>query len=162
MWIIHPHLPEGHHPQVMSTIALVALWNRDTYERLVYSKMESQKTDRQLQADIRVHEDERRWERQAVVIPVNFTAIINGQRASLRGQASDISRGGMRLFVTRELALGTSLMLEFLIPYHTTEFALRGVVRNREGFTHGVEFLNPTPYQQQMIDRTCNVFKLLS
>lgn len=107
-------------------------------------------------------EEERRWERQSVVIPVNVTVFLDGQRTTFRGQASDISRGGMRLFVTRELPFGTSLHLEFLIPYNTTEFILRGVVRNRDGFTHGVEFLNPTAHQQQMIDRTCKVFKLLS
>lgn len=106
--------------------------------------------------------DERRWERLAVIIPVNITVFLNGQRLSLRGEASDISRGGMRLFLTRELESGTSLILEFLIPYNTMEFVVRGVIRNRVGFTHGVEFLNSTPYQQQMIERTCNVFKLLS
>ncbi len=105
--------------------------------------------------------DDRRWERLAVVIPVIITVLLNGQRLSLRGQASDISRGGMRLFLTRELDSGTSLTLEFLIPYNTMGFVLRGIIRNRDGFTHGVEFLTPTVYQQQMIERTCKVFKLL-
>lgn len=107
-------------------------------------------------------EDDRRWERHAVVIPVSVTVFLNGERLNLRGEASDISRGGMRLFLTRELEAGTSVILEFLIPYNTTEFVLRGVVRNRVGFNHGLEFLNPTPLQEQMIDRTCKVFKLLS
>ena len=124
--------------------------------------MESGKPDSQAQAKPQVPDDERRWERQSVLIPVNVTVFFDGQRSSFRGQASDISRGGMRLFLTRELPFGASLTLEFLIPYNTTEFILRGVVRNRDGFTHGVEFLNPTPHQQQMIERTCKVFKLLS
>ena len=107
-------------------------------------------------------DEDRRWERHSVVIPVSVTVFLNGERLNLRGEASDISRGGMRLFLTRELEAGTSVILEFLIPYNTTEFVLRGVVRNRVGFNHGLEFLNPTPLQEQMIDRTCNVFKLLS
>lgn len=111
---------------------------------------------------IAASEEERRWERQSVVIPVNVTIFLDGQRSSFRGQASDISRGGMRLFLTRELPFGTSLTLEFLIPYQTAEFIIRGVVRNRDGFTHGVEFLNLTPHQQQMLERTCKIFKLLS
>ena len=107
-------------------------------------------------------EDDRRWERHALVIPVSVTVFLNGERLNLRGEASDISRGGMRLFLTRELEAGTSVILEFLIPYNTTEFVLRGVVRNRVGFNHGVEFLNPTPLQEQLIERTCKVFNLLS
>jgi len=106
--------------------------------------------------------DDRRWERHAVVIPVSVTVFLNGERSNLRGEASDISRGGMRLFLTRELEAGTSVILEFLIPYNTAEFVLRGVVRNRVGFNHGLEFLNPSPLQEQMIERTCKVFKLLS
>lgn len=124
--------------------------------------MEFAKPDPQANEKAGTQEDERRWERQTVVIPVNVTVILDGQRSTFRGQASDISRGGMRLFLTRELPSGTSVTLEFLIPYNTTEFILRGVVRNRDGFTHGVEFLNLSPHHQRMIERTCKVFKLLS
>ena len=124
--------------------------------------METGKPDSQALAKLELNDDERRWERQSVVIPVNVTVFLDGQRSSFRGQASDISRGGMRLFLTRELPFGTGVTLEFLIPYNTQEFILRGVVRNRAGFTHGVEFLNLTAHQQQMIERTCKVFQLLS
>ena len=112
-------------------------------------------------ANTRKGEDARKWERHAVTIPVNVTVFLNGERSTLRGQASDISRGGMRLFLARELSPGTSVTLEFLIPYNTEEFILRGAIRNRDGFTYGVEFLNLTPHQQHMIERTCKVFKLL-
>jgi len=106
-------------------------------------------------------EHDRRWERHDVSIPVNVTLFLNGEKSSFRGQARDISRGGMRLFLTRELDPGVTVTLEFLIPYNTTELVVRGVVRNRDGFSHGVEFLNPTAYTQQMIERTCKVFRLL-
>jgi|ERR1035438_9726709 c-di-GMP-binding flagellar brake protein YcgR len=104
----------------------------------------------------------RRWERYEISIAVNVTVFVDGQRSNFRGEACNISKGGLRLFITRELELGTSVILEFLIPYHATELILRGVIRNRDGFSHGVEFLNPTPHQQQMIERTCKVLKLLS
>jgi len=105
--------------------------------------------------------EQRRWERYNVTIDVNVTTVLNGQYASFSGQACDVSKGGLRLFVTRAIEPGSSLSLEFLLPYHSSELAVRGVVRNRAGFTHGVEFINPTPYQQQMIERTCDVFALL-
>ena len=110
----------------------------------------------------RAGEDERRWERLSILMVVNVTFFLDGQRSSLRGQASDLSRGGMRLFLTRELPPGTAVNLEFEMPYNATEFVVGGVIRNRDGFTHGVEFLNPTPNQQKMIERTCGIFKLLS
>jgi len=103
----------------------------------------------------------RKWERHAVTIPVNVTIVLNGERSTHRGQASDISRGGMRLYLPRELGSGTSLVLEFLIPYNTAELIIRGVVRNRNGFQHGVEFIDSTSEQQQMLERTCSIFRLL-
>jgi PilZ domain-containing protein len=103
----------------------------------------------------------RRWERHDITIPVEVTTIVNGERSVLSGRASDISRGGLRLFLTREMELGTSVKMEFLLPYHSMQLVIRGVVRSRDGFTHGVEFSNPTSFQQQIIERTCNVFGLL-
>jgi len=105
--------------------------------------------------------EQRRWERYNVTLDVNVTAGVNGQYVRLSGQAGDVSKGGMRLFVTRVFEPGTSVTLEFLLPYHSSELTLRGVVRNRAGFTHGIEFISPTPYQQQIIERTCDVFALL-
>lgn len=123
--------------------------------------MEPTKPETQAQTNVGAKEDDRSWERHSMAIPVNITLFLDGHRNNFRGEASDISRGGMRLFLTRELPAGTSVVLEFLIPYNTPEFVVRGVIRNRHGFNHGVEFLNPTPYQQQMIERTCKVFELL-
>jgi hypothetical protein len=103
----------------------------------------------------------RRWERHDITIPVEVTTVVNGDRSVFSGRATDISRGGLRLFLTRELEPGTSVKMEFLLPYHSMQLVIRGVVRNREGYTHGVEFSNPTSFQQQIIERTCNVFGLL-
>jgi hypothetical protein len=104
----------------------------------------------------------RRWERYEISITVSVTMVVNGERSNFRGEACNISKGGLRLFITRELELGASVNLEFLIPYHATELVIRGIIRNRDGFNHGVEFLNPTLQQQEIIERTCKVIKLLS
>jgi c-di-GMP-binding flagellar brake protein YcgR len=87
--------------------------------------------------------DSRRWERHSATIPVDVTVFVSGDRANYRGEASDISRGGMLLFLPRELAPGTSLILEFLIPYQA------------------LKFINATSHQEEMIERTCQVLKLL-
>jgi hypothetical protein len=103
----------------------------------------------------------RRWERYDITIPVNVATVANGERTSFTGQACDISIGGLRLFLTREIAPGTSLLLEFPLPYSSAQLEIRGVIRNRTGYTHGVEFVSPTREQQELIDRTCNVLGLL-
>ena len=103
----------------------------------------------------------RRWERHDLTIAVNVTTVVNGVRSAFSGQACDISIGGLRLFLAREIDPGTSLQMEFLLPYYSVELVVRGVVRNRNGFTHGIEFVSPTPEQQEMINRTCSVLGLL-
>ena len=103
----------------------------------------------------------RRWERHNVSISVNVTTFLNNQQHNLRGEACDVSQGGMRLFLTRELEPGASVQMEFLMPYHGAELVVRGVIRNRNGFSHGIEFVSPTAYQQQLIERTCKVLGLL-
>jgi hypothetical protein len=119
---------------------------------------------RQIGAEAREAEKEgpvRRWERHDVTLSVNITTVMNGEVASFNGQACDLSKGGLRLFLTRVLELGASVQMEFKLPYYSMDLVVRGVVRNRNGFTHGVEFICATPYQQEMIERTCKVFGLL-
>ncbi len=104
----------------------------------------------------------RRWERHAVTIPVTVSLLVDGQRSKLRAQASDVSKGGLSLFTTREIAIGASLQLDFVLPYSSAPLMLRGVVRTRTGFNYGIEFINPSPEQQEIIERACKVFSLLS
>jgi len=103
----------------------------------------------------------RRWARHDVKLAVNITTMIGGERSTFNGHACDISMGGLRLFLTRTVEPGIGLQMEFMLPYSSTNLVVRGVVRNRNGFTHGVEFTNPTAEQQEMIERTCNVLRLL-
>ncbi len=105
--------------------------------------------------------EQRRWERYDVRIEVNVTIVENGKPSTLVGQASDVSKGGLRLFVTRAIEPGSSITMELVLPYYSKELVIRGVVRNRDGFTHGIEFTNPTIEQQQTIERTCDVLALL-
>lgn len=104
----------------------------------------------------------RRWERHAVTIPVAVTSLVDGQRSKFNAQATDVSKGGLSLFTTREIAIGSSLQVDFVLPYSSTPLALRSVVRTRSGFNYGIEFLSPTPEQQEIIERACRVFSLLS
>ena len=104
----------------------------------------------------------RRWERHAITIPVAVSLLVNGERTKFHSQATDVSRGGLSVFMTREIAIGVSVQLEFLLPYSSSPLLVRGIVRTRHGFNHGIEFVNPTPEQQEVLERTCKVLTLLS
>src|ERR1700722_157207 len=93
----------------------------------------------------------RRWERHAISIPITVSLLLDGKPCKLRAQASDVSKGGLSLFITREIPIGVSLQVDFVLPYHSAPLALRGVVRTRSGFNYGIEFLSPTPEQQEII-----------
>lgn len=132
----------------------------EKYERVRVSKSIGRAGESDKKKMVKTSE-QRRWTRYNVTLDVNVTAGVNGQQCQLSGQVGDVSKGGLRLFVPRKFEPGTSLTLEFLLPYSSSELILRGVVRNRSEFTHGIEFINPTVQQQSIIERTCDVFALL-
>ncbi len=113
-----------------------------------------------------VHRDtaqpqQRRWERYQVKIRTKVTLNRNGETLSFHGEAADVSQGGLRLFMPRELEPGIILLLEFSLPYNSRVMAIRGLIRNRSGFSYGVEFMRPTVNQQQTMIQLCKTLQLL-
>jgi len=101
----------------------------------------------------------RRWGRYKVEIRLKVTLAGGGQ--SFHGTGTNISKGGMRVFIPRELNSGEGVMLELMLPYSKEILILRGVIRNRDGFHYGVEFINIASRDQEMITRNCGVLALL-
>ncbi len=104
---------------------------------------------------------QRRWERYQVKIRTKVTLNKNGETSSFYGEASDVSQGGLRLFMPRDLEPGIIVLLEFPLPYNSRVMAIRGLVRNRSGFSYGVEFMRPTVYQQETMIQLCKTLQLL-
>jgi PilZ domain len=104
----------------------------------------------------------RRSERFEVKIPVKVTISREGRRSTVTGEGCNFSKGGMRLFLTLALDTEAPLLLEFVLPYTSTPIVIRGVVRNQGGLHYGIESLGVSPYQQQVLERNCNVLNLLS
>lgn len=107
------------------------------------------------------HSDLRRSERFKLTLPVTLTLVREGRRVNMAAEGHDVSKGGMRLSVMQLLQLGESFMLEFTLPYTSTTMLIRGIVRNHNDTFYGVEFLNPTPYQTEMLERNSKVLGLL-
>jgi PilZ domain len=80
----------------------------------------------------------RRWERQAVDLPVKI-GIYNGSDAiQVPGRVTELSEGGMSLFAGMSLNPGDFLEVEFEMPAPRT---IQAVVRNRTGYNFGLEFI---------------------
>lgn len=79
----------------------------------------------------------RRWQRQSVDLPVRVGIYRDAEMVSIPGRVTELSEGGMSLYAGMPLNPGDLLEVEFEVPSRTVQ----GVVRNRTGYTFGVEFL---------------------
>ena len=73
----------------------------------------------------------------------------------------DLSEGGLGLYVPTELSLGDIALLEITVPYCQEKMLLKCVVRNREGFRYGLEFLQLSEHEQSLIRNSCRALCLL-
>ena len=61
-----------------------------------------------------------------------------------------------------DLALGDMVTVEFILPYYDKKIAVRGMLRNREGFSYGVEYAaSTTQEEREHIARVCNTLALI-
>jgi hypothetical protein len=80
------------------------------------------------------------------------------QKLSVR--TLDIAEGGMALMCPVELPTNSSLQVEVKLPGTGELLKIRGLVRNRNGFRFGIEFLRVRDDQQKMIRHYCRQAKL--
>lgn len=71
----------------------------------------------------------------------------------LLGRTVDISEGGISAMLKIEVLLDEVVQLEFRLPLGLV--ALRALVRQRNTFRYGFQFLEPDPETQQRIKHTC-------
>lgn len=100
----------------------------------------------------------RRWRRFKVEVRVR---VLLGDRAGVFGQGSDISEGGMSLFIPAELKVGQTITCDLQLPYCTEKIKLRAVVRNRNGFRYGVEFSGTSDHEKSLITRVCKALAMV-
>ncbi len=90
-----------------------------------------------------------------------ITGLTTNGRA-IFGRGSDISEGGMRVFVPADLAIGETVILELTLPYSDQKVTIRGVLRNRLGFSYGLEYASSTTLlERQTIARACKALSLV-
>ena len=82
----------------------------------------------------------RRWQRHSVDLPVRIFTRSGISQPVRPGRGSEISEGGMALYVGIHLEPGDLMEVEFEIPHRTR---VAGIVRSRVGYCFGLEFLTP-------------------
>ena len=102
----------------------------------------------------------RRFERFEVESRVKVSVTRRGEKSVFSGTAHDISVGGMALFLSSDLHIGETITVAFALLFRTP-MIVQGVVRSRDRYEYGIEFLNPSKTQQEEIVRNCRALSLL-
>jgi c-di-GMP-binding flagellar brake protein YcgR len=99
--------------------------------------------------------DRRQHERVPVDLRVTW---VSGEGTTVRGavgRACDLSQGGISVFLPKSLQLGELSELQFKLPISPEPFRVRVVLRTRESFRYGFEFLSLTSHQRALIQQLC-------
>jgi len=84
----------------------------------------------------------RRWDRLPVDLPVRVVTSKGFSTTVVSGRGTEMSQGGMVLYAGIMLNPGDLLELEFDTPFHSR---IPAIVRSRNGFCFGLEFIAPLP-----------------
>ncbi len=87
-------------------------------------------------------EKTRRWDRLPVDLPVRVVTSKGFSSTVVMGRGTELSQGGMVLYAGILLNPGDLLEVEFDTPVHSR---VPAIVRSRNGFCFGLEFIAPLP-----------------
>ena len=76
------------------------------------------------------------------------------------GRSTVIGQEGIGGTLTGELELGEVVGLEFTLPLSRQPTKLRAIVRYKDGFQYGLEFLTMDATQKEAIRRACSILPL--
>jgi c-di-GMP-binding flagellar brake protein YcgR len=80
---------------------------------------------------------------------------VENKPKTVHGQASDLSLGGMAVYLPLELPVGDKIEIEVTLPYTTAPAKIDAVIRSRRSYQYGVEFVNPSASANSAINRAC-------
>lgn len=104
----------------------------------------------------------RKFQRYRVDIRLRMITGPANNNRTIFARGSNISEGGLRAFVPADLALGDMVTIELILPYSDKKISVRGMLRNREGFSYGVEYAASTTHEErEHIARVCNTLALI-
>ncbi len=94
-----------------------------------------------MQGSAEVNAPVRRWKRVRVDVRVKLRRWEEPEEAAVVVRTFELSEGGMSVYASETLEIGTFLLAEFSVPSAEHDLRVRAVVRNRRGFRCGLEFV---------------------
>ena len=83
-----------------------------------------------------------------------------GVNSTVWGRSTMLGKEGVGGTLTGDLELGEVVGLEFSVPLCAQAVKLRAIVRYRNGFQYGFEFLAIDSQQRDAIQRACDILPL--
>lgn len=106
-----------------------------------------------------MYEALRRWPRYKLEVPLRIIAQKAGKTAIVQGRGNELNEGGMAVFAGVELGVQEEIAVEFTPPYSGQPIRVRAVVRDRQGYSYGVEFLTQNIDDHQNVDQIRTVLR---
>ena len=103
----------------------------------------------------------RRFQRFRIDVRVKLTCSVDGARTTVFGRGTDVSEGGMAMYLPAEIPAGTAVEMELTFPYTAQAIKINGAVRNADGFRYGVEFSDLDSAARELVVRTCTALALV-
>jgi hypothetical protein len=103
----------------------------------------------------------RRWPRYNIDVPVRLIAQRPTKVAIVQGRGKELNRGGIAVFAGMELSLNEQVAVEFTPPYAGQPVRARGFVRNRSGYTYGIEFITENDADYKNVGQLESILKNL-
>ncbi len=104
-------------------------------------------------------EKDRQFRRHHVDLAVRVKVWRGGAYQVVDARGTDVSQGGMALFVGTALQLGETVTIEVALPYSEHQLMLTGVVRNVAGDQYGMEFVSLRDQQREAIVKLCDTLE---
>ena len=101
----------------------------------------------------------RRWPRYKLEVPLRIVAQKGGKTSIVQGRGNELNEGGMAIFAGAELSLEEEVAVEFTPPYSGQPIRVRAIVRDRKGYSYGVEFLTQTIDDHQNVEQIRTVLR---
>jgi hypothetical protein len=103
----------------------------------------------------------RRWQRSKIRVPVTVIVRKSNKTVYVDGRGTDLNQGGIAVFAGTELSIGEEVEISFTPPYHGEPLVARTIVRNRRGYTYGMEFVVDGKGDATRVNRIRQVLRTL-
>ncbi len=105
---------------------------------------------------------ERRGDRQKVDLRIQVLYVKDGSPESVYGRGSDLSEGGLAVYAAADVHEGQHVKVEFTLPYTRRQLLIEAVVRNKQGYRYGLEFLTLSSSQREDIKKLCQTASIMN